>query len=388
MFKKQKALLLIIFSVVTLLGNFKVAISQDEIIDITNYKEIKNAEEKTDKIVEQHNLAIDEENQKIINSLIKSSVGFQFKNRAEDDEDSKTTKEEHELANLSEEDKYINMANELMVIISEDRYDLLIWYINTYLSDNKTALKDKYSSYDEFKTILSDLFPENKFFTQLDMGFMKAMERDFYSLMLQSYEHQYLSTLTDKQKKILAKEREAWIKYKALARDTFYELHVVDGGSIASMHYSDYSINLDNQYYGTILSCSFDNDDLGATVKVDDKLISSAPKYFKEYLVYLESSYSKESIDKIITLLTAELEAWNEWIKIRESYNQSGLDNKKCAYDYYTEKLKKQKLIDLRNVYTNYSFILDSYGKILLKDNSSMKDVINYNLKDVREKAF
>ena len=385
MFKKQKALLLIIFSVVTLLGNFKVAISQDEIIDITNYKEIKNAEEKTDKIVEQHNLAIDEENQKIINSLIKSSVGFQFKNRAEDNEDRKTTKEEHELANLSEEDKYINMANELMVIISEDRYDLLIWYINTYLSDNKTALKDKYSSYDEFKTILSDLFPENKFFTQLDMGFMKGMERDFYSLMLQSYEHQYLSTLTDKQKKILAKEREAWIKYKALARDTFYELHVVDGGSIASMHYSDYSINLDNQYYGTILSCSFDNDDLGATVKVDDKLISSAPKYFKEYLV---KRSSKESIDKIITLLTAELEAWNEWIKIRESYNQSGLDNKKCAYDYYTEKLKKQKLIDLRNVYTNYSFILDSYGKILLKDNSSMKDVINYNLKDVREKAF
>ena len=169
--------------------------------------------------------------------------------------------------------------------------------------------------------------------------------------------------------------------------DTFYELHIEDGGSIASMYYSDYAINLDNQYYGTILSCSFDNDDLGSTVKVDDKLISSAPKYFKEYLVYLEH-YSKESIDKIITSLTAELKAWDEWIKIRESYTENGLDNKKCAYDYYTEKLKKQKLIDLRNVYTNYAFMLDSYGKILLKDNSSMKDVINYNLNDVLEKAF
>ena len=386
MFKKQ-ALLLIICSVVTMIGSSVVVIAQDEIIDITNYKEVKTAEEKTDKIVAQQNLAIDEENQKIINSLIKSSVGYKFKNKSEDDEDSKTTKEEHELANLSEEDKYIKMANELMVIISEDRYDLLIWYINTYLSDNKTALKDKYSSYDEFKTIISDLFPENKFFTQLDMGFMKGMERDFYSLMLQSYEHQYLSSLTDKQKKILEKEKEAWIKYKSLALDTFDKLHVEDGGSIGYIWRSDYATNLNNQYYSTILSCSFDNDDLGATIKVDDKLISSAPKYFRDYLTYLDS-YSKESIDKIITLLTAELKAWNEWIKIRESYGENGLDNKNCAYDYYTEKLKKQKLIDLRNVYENYATASSSYAKILLKDNSSMKDVINYNLKEVREEAF
>ncbi len=367
MFKNLKVLPFIIYSFVFLLGNSIDAIAQDEIIDITDYKEVSTAEEKTDKIVKQQNLVIDQENQKILNSLLeKSPLTF---------------------TNPSESDEYRKMANELSVLIYKDRYDLLIWYINTYLSDNKTVLKDKYSSFDEFKTVISDIFPKNRFSTQTDMNEMSRMKQRFYELMFQSYEHQYLSSLTDKQKKIILKEKEAWIKYKELAIGTFYKLHIEEGGSIGHTYYSDYETNLTNQYYGTILSCSFDNEYLGSTVKVDNKLINSAPKYFRKYLTYL-GDYSKETIDKVITALNIELKAWNEWIKIRESYSKNGLESTDCAYDYYTEKLKKQKLIDLRNVYENYATSSSSYGKILLKDNSSMKDVINYNLKDVREEAF
>lgn len=340
MFKKQKVLLLIICSVVITLGYSSIATAQ--VKDVTTTKD-------------------KQENQKILNSLLdNSSLTF---------------------THPSGSDEYRKMANELDVIISNDRYDLLIWYINTYLSDNKTALKDKYSSYDEFKTVISDIFPDNRFSTQLDINSMEGLQSSFYSLMLQSYEHQYLSSLTDKQKKIIEKEREAWIKYKGLSMDTFYELHVANrrSGSMGSMFKSNYSTHLDDQYYGTILSCSFDNNDLGSTAKVDNKLIKSAPKYFKKYLMYI-GDYSKKSTDKVISTLNAELKAWNEWIKIRESYSKNGLNDKNCAYDYYTEKLKKQKLVDLRNAYENYANSSASYGEIFLKNNSTMEDIINYNL--------
>lgn len=351
MFRNKKILLLIVCSFVITLGYSSVATAQ--------VKDVTTTEDKTAKIIQQQNIAINQKNQKILNSLLDNST-LTF-------------------THPSGSDEYRKMANELDVLISNDRYDLLIWYINTYLSDNKTALKDKYSSYDEFKTVISDIFPRNRFSTQIDMNQMSNLENSFYSLMLQSYEHQYLSSLTKKQKKFIEKEREVWTKYKALAMDTFYELHVNGGGSMAPMFLSDYSNHLDDQYYGTILSCSFDNDNLGSAIKVDDKLIKSAPKYFRKYLASL-GYYSKESIDKIITALNAELKAWDEWIKIRESYSKNGLNDKNCAYDYYTEKLKKQKLVDLRNVYENYANASASYGKIFLKDNSTMEDIINYNL--------
>ena len=368
MFKKQKALLLIVCLLCTIFG-CKTVDRQNRNIDIG-----KNTDKKY---------------QTLLTVLEKEAVknnGLLF-----NDTDVPAT----EL--LISNQLYLIVNSELAKPISSRNYDFVLWYVNKYLTTPDTVLKDNYNSYTELKEAIEKTFPKlYNFNTQADMTNISYVENGFNRLLLEYYEYKYFLSLTKEQQIVIDKERLAWMEYKSASMKFFTAFHVVDGGSIASIFRADYLGALNEQYLSTVLGCSFErnindngidrNSGSSKNIKLDYAFIDTFPKYLEK--VYsnkstksaITYSYSgKENFEELLELSNAEITAWNNWINIRNLYDTNGFNGKDCNYEYYTDMLKRTKLIDMKNLYFNHSYAESSVEEILLKPDSSVDEIINYD---------
>ena len=368
MFKKQKALLLIVCLLCTIFG-CKTVDRQNRNIDIDK--------------------STDKKYQTLLTVLEKEAVknnGLLF-----NDTDVPAT----EL--LISNQLYLIVNSELAKPISSRNYDFVLWYVNKYLTTPDTVLKDNYNSYTELKEAIEKTFPKlYNFNTQADMTNISYVENGFNRLLLEYYEYKHFLSLTKEQQIVIDKERLAWMEYKSASMKFFTAFHVVDGGSIASIFRADYLGALNEQYLSTVLGCSFErniNDNgidrnIGSSknIKLDYAFIDTFPKYLEK--VYsnkstksaITYSYSgKENFEELLELSNAEITSWNNWINIRNLYDTNGFNGKDCNYEYYTDMLKRTKLIDMKNLYFNHSYAESSVEEILLKPDSSVDEIINYD---------
>ena len=384
MFKKQKALLLIVCLLCTIFGCKTGTKPKDRNSDINTDKTVvaKNIEVDSDKNT-------DKNYQHLLTVLEKEAVknnGLLF-----NDTDVPAT----EL--LISNQLYLIVNSELDKPIHLRDYGFVLWYINKYLTDNNTTLKDNYSSYIELKEGIEKTFPKlYNFNTQSDMTNISYVETGFNRLLLEYYEYKYFLSLTKEQQIVIKKEYIAWQEYKSAAMKYFTAFHVVDGGSIAGIFRADYLGTLDEQYLSTVLGCSFENNvndsdidrNIGSSknIKLDYTFIDTFPKYLEK--VYSNKSTksaitysysSKENFEELLELSNAEITAWNKWIDIRNSYSANGFDSKDCNYEYFTDMLKRTKLIDMKNLYFNHSYPESSVEEILLKPDSSVEEIVNYD---------
>ncbi len=297
------------------------------------------------------------------------------------------------------------ISNQLHMIVNSElkkhipsrNYDFVLWYINKYLTTKDTALKNKYNSYSELIEGVKKAFPKlYNFNNQADMTNISYVESGFNRLLLEYYEYKYFLSLTKQQQAIVEKERIAWQEYKSVAMKFFTAFHVEDGGSIAGIFRANYLDSLNEQYLSTVLGCSFtesttdtdigSNDDNNKKLKLNYTFIDTFPKYLEKVYsnkstksVITDSYNSKKSFEKLLELSKAEVVAWNNWINIRNSYNTNEFDSKNCNYEYYTDMLKRTKLIDMKNLYFNHAYADSSVKEILLRPSSTVEEILDYD---------
>jgi len=285
--------------------------------------------------------------------------------------------------------EYLQLVNEIDVIVSSELrkplelrdYEFISWYVDQHLFNGKKLLNDKYVTYDDFIVQIETIFPNNEFSTQLYINFMESLETAFYQLIIGYYEMQYLASLDKKQLKLANEEKKAWQEYRDISFDVLDKLYFGEGsGSMSGMFKAGYKKYLYDQYARTSIDYYFNRANTSSDFEIDDKLIVNAYKYFslKNLKDFFQIDSEKE-MKELQKSLKKEETSWNNWMKIRASYSKLLKGDELVYYNASTERLKKMKLIDLKNLYSEYSIMPNSSYDMLLKKDSSKDEILKYD---------
>ena len=258
-------------------------------------------------------------------------------------------------------------------------YNFVFWYIETHLSSEKNLLTEKLASYDELQEQIANVFPSNKFSNQFNMNQMAYLEIRFYPLIAEYYEMEYFNSLSPKLLKLAKQEKDAWAQYSEISVDLLDKLHFGEGsGSIAPLFKAEYRKDINNQYFRTIIDYYFKRKSSFSDFEIKDIWIDNAYKYFKKKEIEAHLPIN-ETEREIFKTLQQEQNAWNQWIKIRDTYSKNLTKEELGYHRASTERLKKIKLINLKNLYAEYAVALGSFYDLLLKQNSSEEELLNYD---------
>lgn len=103
--------------------------------------------------------------------------------------------------------------------------------------------------------------------------------------------------------------------------------------------------------------------------------ISAEYKKTEHYLCYHELTYELTDTIRIHSLLNKDKAAWFRWMQARATVSASLTGNIKSDYDNTTNRMKRAKLIQLKNRFNGYGVMSNQMSECLLSDDCTDKEL-------------